>query len=95
MVADVGVSYVNTWLAFNLLPTVILLEVLKQKLCHVQENRISNTSCDFAYEPDICTKFLIFLLNFYSIEKNLPLISAELHTSVVQVSSPWPVILVT
>lgn len=27
VVADVGVSYVNTWLAFNLLPTVILLEV--------------------------------------------------------------------
>lgn len=35
--ADVGVSYVNTWLAFNLLPAVTLLGVLKQKLCPVQK----------------------------------------------------------
>lgn len=35
--ADVGVSYVNTWLAFNLLPAVILLGILKQKLCPVQK----------------------------------------------------------
>lgn len=35
--ADVGVSYVNTWLAFNLLPAVILLGILKQKLCPVRK----------------------------------------------------------
>lgn len=81
--ADVGISYVNTWLICC--PLSSLLEILKQKLCHVQENYISDASCDFAYEPDILIKFLIFLLNFYSIEKNLPLISAELHTSVRQV----------
>lgn len=70
--ADVGVSYVNTWLAFNLLPTDILLGVPKQKLCPAQENHISNTSCDFAYEPDISTKYLI-LLFFFPIVKKLPL----------------------
>lgn len=64
--ADVGVSYVNTWLAFNLLPAVTLLGVLKQKLCPVQKsiNHISNTSCDFAHEPEISTKYLIVFLFF-------------------------------
>lgn len=66
--ADVGVSYVNTWLAFNLLPTDILLGVPKQKLCPAQENHIS-TSCDFAYEPDISTKYLILLFFFSHCEK--------------------------
>lgn len=62
--ADVGVSFINTWLAFNLLPAVILLGALKQKLCPVQKNCISNTSCDFAHKPDISTKYLIFLILF-------------------------------
>lgn len=62
MAADVGVSYINTWLAFNLLPAVILLGALKQKLCPVQKNHISNTSRDFALELDISTKYLIFLI---------------------------------
>lgn len=60
--ADAGVSYINTWLTFNLLPAVILLGALKQKLCPVQKTHISNTSCDFAHEPDISTKYLIFLI---------------------------------
>lgn len=66
--ADVGVSYVNTWLAFNLLPTDILLGVPKQKLS-LHRNPISNTSCDFAYEPDISTKYLILLFFFSHCEK--------------------------
>lgn len=64
--ADVGGSYVNTQLTFNLLPAVILLGVLKQKLYPVQKNHISNTTCDFAHEPDISTKYLIFL-GFFSV----------------------------
>lgn len=74
--ASVGVSYVNTQLAFNLLPTVIVLGVPKQKLCPVQENHISNTSCDFAHRPDISTdistKCLILFIFFSCCEKAPP-----------------------
>lgn len=38
--ADVGVSYVNTWLAFDLLPIAIFVKGSKQKLYHVHKNDI-------------------------------------------------------